>query len=223
MDLPDGVCRVWWASPAAAADHLVRLLDDAERDRHRRFLRPADRDLYLTAHALTRIVLGDHLGRAPAEVGLYAECARCGGPHGKPRLRDGDLEFSLSHSGDRVGVAVTRAIPVGLDVEQEVTGRDLDSLIAVVLSPGERAADAREFTTYWTRKEAVLKTTGDGLSVPMTSLTVSPPGEPADLLSWPGGPAVALHDLSPGAGHLGCVGSLAPVTVEERDGTPLLA
>jgi 4'-phosphopantetheinyl transferase len=53
-------------------------------------------------------------------------------------------------------------------------------------SPANRRVDG--FLRYWTRKEAVLKATGDGLRVPMDELVVSAPEEAAELRSWRGRP-----------------------------------
>ncbi|MCO6010647.1 4'-phosphopantetheinyl transferase superfamily protein [Actinoallomurus purpureus] len=228
MDLPGGTCHVWWAPRSAASERLTAVLSPAERERRLRFVREEDRDRYLVAHALTRIVLGAVSGTPPEELAFDVTCARCGGPHGKPRLPEGGLEFSISHSGDRIALAVAPGTPVGVDVERLIESRDLDGLAAAVLADGEGLGPdgtdrAAALTTYWTRKEAVLKTTGDGLSVAPRTLTVSAPGRPPALLSWPDGPHVHLYDLRPGPGHLACLGSLAPVRVVEKDGTELLA
>jgi 4'-phosphopantetheinyl transferase len=137
------------------------------------------------------------------------------------------LEFSLSHSGDLTVVAVARGVAVGVDVERIVDEAGVDSLARGVLSGGEElgAERARDLTAYWTRKEAVLKTTGDGLSVSPRDVTVSGPGEPAALVGWKGRQeAITLYDLHPGPGHLGCLGARAAgLRVVELDGAPLLA
>ncbi|MBW0105558.1 4'-phosphopantetheinyl transferase superfamily protein [Pseudonocardia sp. KRD-291] len=147
----------------------------------------ADRARYLAAHALTRIVLGEHLGVDPGAVRLDRTC-RCGQQHGKPRLaeRPESPGFSLTHSGNLVGVALGPG-PVGIDVEQRRTLTSLDGLAEHVLSPAERAdggLDAHTFLITWTRKEALLKATGDGLSSPMDAITLSGPGEPPRVRAW---------------------------------------
>jgi 4'-phosphopantetheinyl transferase len=217
-------CRVWWAAPVDPADApgLVAVLDDHERERLGRFRQEADRARYVAAHALVRRALGLLLDRPPASFALDRTC-RCGKQHGKPRLPGGP-EFSLTHAGDLVGVAVHDA-PVGLDVEQVRPMGDLAGVAAHACSPDEPVPDADGFFRLWTRKEALLKTTGLGLSGPMSGITLDGPR----VAAWtgegaPDGPAWVV-DLSPRPGHPAAVaglGAVAPVVVEE-DGDALLS
>jgi 4'-phosphopantetheinyl transferase len=136
------------------------------------------------------------------------------------------LHVSVSHSADRVAVALTRLGPVGVDVE-EIGDLDPDELAPLVLGPGERAEASREFFTYWTRKEAAVKATGDGLRVPLRDVRVSGPHEAARLISYPGRPGweMTLTDLRPGIGYAGALAVLStvPPHVDERDAGILLA
>jgi 4'-phosphopantetheinyl transferase len=183
-------CEVWWARPEAATVGLIGWLDDHERERHANYRRDADKLRFLTGRTLIRMVAGEWLGIAPERVVLDASCYDCGKPHGKPRVvADGAPEVSISHSGDRVVLAATDGPPVGIDVE-ELRDTEVDSLAATVFSAAElhafRALPAGErkgaFFMYWARKEAVVKTTGRGMSVPMSKLTLSSPGVPPKLL-----------------------------------------
>lgn len=224
-------CEVWWARPASAEPRLLGLLSVDERARHARLRQPADRDRYLVGHSLLRILLGRRLGIAPAAVVLT-------GGDGKPRLGGPSPahQFSLSHSGQRVVVAITADIPVGVDVERVCADRDLGTLIERVLGPRERSALAglagaarREaFYRYWVRKEAAVKATGHGLRIPLAAITVSGPSKRAELLDWatddPPPTGIRLHDLDPGEGHVGCLATLgtSALAIEEHDGTALL-
>jgi 4'-phosphopantetheinyl transferase len=207
-----GTCAVWWGHPIDPQRRpgLVALLDDHERDRLDRFRRPADRSRYLAAHALARLVLGHRLGCPPVAVRLDRTC-RCGQQHGKPRLADTAApHFSVTHSGDLVGLAVRPDAPVGLDAEELRPLSDLAAMVRHAWSPAELGrgvpVDAAAFLATWTRKEALLKATGDGLSVAMAALTVTAPGEPAALVEWAGTAAPHdpfwLRDLRPRPGYL---------------------
>jgi 4'-phosphopantetheinyl transferase len=222
-------CTVWWAAPVdpAAAPALVDLLDRHERTRLERLRRPEDRARYLAAHALVRLVLAPLAGTA-AEALAFDRTCRCGAPHGKPSLPGGP-GFSLSHAGELVGVAVRPDGPVGLDVEQVRDVADLDALAGHVRSAAERARvdlDPAGFFRVWTRKEALVKATGDGLSAPMTAITLAADRPAVEQWTGSGAPAgqVWLHDLSPAPDHPAAVagpGDRAPEIVE-ADGNAVL-
>ncbi|WP_338051592.1 4'-phosphopantetheinyl transferase family protein [Pseudonocardia acidicola] len=228
-------CDVWWARPLDPSGQpaLVALLDEHERTRLRAFRRSADQARYLAAHALARLVLGVVLDMHPAGVRFDRTC-RCGQQHGKPRLADepDTPGFSLTHSGDRVGLAVYGAGPVGLDVEHLRPLSDVAGMAAHVCSPAELTrplpTDTATFLTTWTRKEALLKATGEGLSRPMATITLSPAGNPPRVEEWvgndaPSGP-VWLADLLPAPDHPAAVagfGEQVPA-IREADGNAVL-
>ncbi|MCW3064922.1 MAG: hypothetical protein JWN32_2094 [Solirubrobacterales bacterium] len=228
-----GSCQVWWASTSAAGPYLLDLLDEEERARHAGFRRAEDRALFLASHALTRIVAAHHVAIAPRAL----RHARKVATHEKPRLRDtaSELEFSISHSGACIVVAISRAVTLGVDVER-VTATEPDaSLLASVLCATERQAfmampsPARPwaFCRYWTRKEAVLKATGDGLEVSPARIAVTPPRTAPALVRWsgPGRPAKSVHlyDLDAPSGYAASLATLAEhLECTDHDGSALL-
>lgn len=218
--------QVWWAG----LDHAPDLMNDAERARHSRFHREADKRRFAVGCALLRLTVGAVLDREPQSVELDRSCTDCGRPHGKPRVVDGDgLEVSLSHAGERVGVALTRGAAVGIDVEETASGANHASLALTVLTDPEQAGDPATFIAYWTCKEAVLKATGDGLRVPLTAIVIADPVRRPRLAAWKGRPEMAgttaLYRLDPGPGYLAALAVLdpSPRTVHQHDATPLLA
>ncbi|MEU0061586.1 4'-phosphopantetheinyl transferase superfamily protein [Streptomyces sp. NPDC006334] len=242
---------VWWASlrDARAAAPLTALLDPVEHARHEAIARADDRGRFLLGCALSRIALGELLGVSPAEVPLRRVCPRCGGPHGKPRLAVphgspfADVDFSVTHSGDVVGVAVARGANVGLDVEESGSGAalDVDTVAPVALTDAEIAAlnahppaeRASAFLRMWTRKEAVLKALGVGLTVPLRRLEVSVPPLPPKVMSWPDrrtaprALAMADVDVVTGSRHLPATATLAAtgttaLRLHHHDGTAAL-
>lgn len=88
--------------------------------------------------------------------------------HGKPFLIDyPDVHFNLSHCKNGVAVAVSDQ-PVGIDIESFHDASE--SLVRYTMNEEEqriiRESDdpARVFTEYWTKKEAVFKLRGTGIT-----------------------------------------------------------
>ncbi|QFU86029.1 4'-phosphopantetheinyl transferase superfamily protein [Amycolatopsis sp. YIM 10] len=211
-------CTVWWAAPLPATADRLALLAPEEVDRYQAYRKDEDKLRFLTGRVLAKTVSGERLGRSPGSIELDATCEDCGKPHGPPRVPGAEFRFSISHSGDWIGLAIADA-PLGLDVET-ATRRADDSLIEYALNDDERAAlngltpdqRAEAFFTYWTRKEALMKATGRGLKIPLQALTLSPFGEPARLVHsgdaalTPEGTRMA--DLNPGTGYRAAVAIL---------------
>ncbi|MGH3518195.1 MAG: 4'-phosphopantetheinyl transferase family protein [Haloechinothrix sp.] len=228
-------CQVWWSQPLPPAPEFLALLDPTEQARYQAYRKQADQRRFLTGRVLAKTVLAGLLGTSPEQVAFDATCEDCGKPHGRPRVIGSPrpIELSISHSGDRVGLAVTAGAPVGLDVE--VTSRkSIEGLVDYALNERERAAihqlaqQDREdaFFAYWARKEALMKASGQGLRIPLRDLTLSAPGEPVRLVSSDHAalsPAsTRLMDLNPGDGYRASLAVLAtgPIDVAQRWWTP---
>lgn len=102
------------------------------------------------------------------------------GEHDKPYLADQSCFFSVSHSGDYVVIAVDDA-ELGADVELLPEENRL-KIADRFYHPNERESvhtfddPSRAFCRIWTRKEAYLKCTGEGISTDLTAFdTLSPP------------------------------------------------
>ena len=154
---------------------LLSLLSDTERQAHDRFAKPEDRLLHAAAHTLKRFALATRFGGNPAMWNFLD------GTHGKPRLSnppDGtDPRFNLSHTPGLVAVAVSDGIELGLDVEAlDPTHADLDTAHAFAHPTELRLLDPNApdfipaFYRLWTRKEALAKATGLGLSLEVREL-----------------------------------------------------
>lgn len=215
-------CAVWWARPVRGEARQLALLDELEHGRFEAYRREIDQRRFLTGRILAKTVLGAKLGVAPGDVRFDATCDDCGKPHGKPKLAG--VEFSISHSGERIGLAVS-TVPVGLDVETDTRRAD-DQLIEYALNEHEQAAlrglspaeRVSAFFQYWTRKEALMKATGRGLKIPLQSITLD-----GARLASSADPALApettqLADLSPGEGYRAAVAFLTtePVSITEQ-------
>lgn len=170
---PHGV-QIWTASPRTPSDaqwrELEHLLDRAEQDRARQFKTSDDRRAYVLAHALRRAALARVLAVEPDDV-VVSHAA-----NGRPLLAAAanrpEIFFSHSRSREMVVCAVTRAGPVGIDVEPvDIVAADFDLLAPYMVLPDAQRRQAElgsdpsaQFFFYWTALEAFWKAAGTGLS-----------------------------------------------------------
>ena len=127
-----------------------------EAARSARFRTPQLADRYLKAHGAMRAILGRYTAM-PLEFALHEK--------GKPYLPlSPDVRFNLSHSHEIALVAVALNKEVGVDVEKLRPMAEYAAIAGRYFPPAEPApADEVEFFQRWTRVEAVLKASGEGL------------------------------------------------------------
>ncbi len=216
----------------ARLDANPSCLTDDERARAAQFHFAPDRARFVACRISLRHILAKTLGVPPAEVRFTL------GAHGKPAIaRDhnqGDWQFNLSHSGDIALIAVTQRRSIGIDIEvlRPVPRQMMEILPS--LSPAEQTAlqlvdaPARStaFLRCWTRKEAVIKALGAGLTIDLASFTVSV-GTVAGTVIWqpvapPGLCQLSLLALdqpcaapTPFIAALAVGGAIGPVRVED--------
>jgi 4'-phosphopantetheinyl transferase len=196
---------VWTIStlaPRATVTWLCRILSDDEHEVARRFCWESDRIRYIVTRGTLRVILGTYLHRPPRSLRFEY------GSGGKPAVQSSvPLHFNVSHSHHRALVAVCGHSELGVDLERERPLPELATIISGVCSVCERASLATlaaenrlaVFYRCWTRKEAVLKAAGTGLSRAPRDIDVwladqcpSQPvlvRSPQDLKLW------RLHDL----------------------------
>jgi 4'-phosphopantetheinyl transferase len=206
-------CLVWWAPLSALAPEHAELLSAAELTRAHSYRREDDRRRFLLGAALLRLLVGELTGSPPAAVSIDRSCGRCGLAHGRPRVVDSTLHVSVSHSADVVVVAAAQRGRIGIDVERVepvLAGR----IPPLLLAPGETVSSAADIVQLWTRKEAVVKATGDGMRVPLELVVLAADGE---LTGYPGQlPTARVVDFDAVPGYRGALAMLtaSPFTLE---------
>lgn len=212
--LPIGFVRVWHVGLDGApetVEALRRWLSPDERERATRFRLDFLQRRFVMARGRLRQLLGQVLNRPPAALQFTY------GPKGKPALAEpaGPIEFNLSHSHECAVVAVTAGRQIGVDIEwldrRLTTFRELAQRY---FAPEENAALERlppseqwpAFFRCWTRKEAMLKATGTGLTFPLNRLVVTLSATDCRLESYDGDPFAAaawtLSSLAPPSGYV---------------------
>lgn len=144
-----------------------------EHARSRKLVRQSDQRRHVVGWAVVRALLAEVVGADPGALQFTRQCRHCAHPtHGKPRLKGHDhVDVSLSHAGSLVLAAVITGVDVTVGVDVEPAARDLSHLADMILSPAERqATGGGRVLQTWVRKEALLKASGVGLSVEMTSV-----------------------------------------------------
>jgi 4'-phosphopantetheinyl transferase len=220
--LEPGEVHIFRCRASAGAARVESLLSPSETLCASRFHFREDRNMYVAAHGLARLVLSRHLGLRPESLFFVT------GEKGKPALAPGgvpvDLRFNLAHSGCVVLMALAEGREVGIDVERIRQDFPVDGIALRFFSPAEssaigaypRESRAKVFFSCWTRKEAVLKARGTGLvdldsfdvpvsEAPVTELAIPP--ALGDMRPW------TLFDLPAGPGFA------AAVVVEGRAAT----
>lgn len=178
-----GVLEIWEEQPSAVLDLALRVgvLSGDETARMRRLSKADDRRRFATAWSLTRQVLAELAGTEPGSLRFDRSCRLCGHrSHGKPSVVGGAWRFSISHVGDRVLLAVSDEHEIGVDIES--LGRDVGGLAGSILHPSEPAVTGRDLLRVWVAKEAVLKATGSGLAVGMSTFALARPPEQAHVV-----------------------------------------
>jgi 4'-phosphopantetheinyl transferase len=218
LSLADTDVHVWLVrldQPSARAMFRPVLSED-EKTRADRFYTEELRLRFTVARGVLRHLLGSYL-RARPEAIVFDYGAR-----GKPSLSGKSegpgIRFNISHSKGLALMAFTLGRELGVDIEYINTEFETESIAGNYFSPTEvealfalpREARIEAFFNCWTRKEAYIKATGEGLSCPLDAFDVTlTPGEPAALLAtrvesqeaanW------SMRSLDPGEGFKGAL------------------
>jgi 4'-phosphopantetheinyl transferase len=194
-------------------------LSEDECARADRFVFDHDSHHFIAARGWLRFTLSQCLDVAPADIRFRYRT------WGKPELAgDHGLRFNLSHSGGWAALAVTRGAEVGIDIERinagratlEIAGRFFSAFERETLGKLPPSEQAAAFFRIWTRKEAFIKCTGEGLTFPLDAFDVSL-HEPAELLAVRDVPDAgrrwSLHHLPAPAGFAAALVVEAPSAI----------
>jgi 4'-phosphopantetheinyl transferase len=182
LTLAEDIVHLWRVDLDAIAGEESRwsaTLSEDELVRAGRFHFQLDRQHFIAGRAWLRQAIAAYLKTDAKDLTFaYSEKS-------KPSL-DGahsgsGLSFNISHSGGIALFAFTRSRQIGVDVEHVRHDFDTAAIAARFFSqreqeqlsalPLEQSYEA--FFRCWTRKEAYIKATGDGLSLPLNQFDVS--------------------------------------------------
>ena len=207
---------VYWTDIRLNEDRLnqyASILSSDELKRAARYIFDSDRNRFIVCRSILRMLLGELTNVAPGQLNFsYNE-------FGKPFLAQQTIEFNLSHSGNFAVYAFTKDSPVGIDIEKIDARVDCGGLSRRFFSNTELAElrEIREdlrvksFFDCWTRKEAYIKATGRGLSVPLTEFSVPVAGR--QNLRLDEDPQWVMYDLAVHPDYSAAVVAARPSTI----------
>lgn len=192
------------------------LLSEKEQLRADRFVVAAPREQYIAATWILRQILASYLKCRLDEVEFKF------GSHGKPYvLQATDLQFNLSHSQDRVLIGIAKNQEIGVDIEYHKSRRLEVELLAQRFFTSDECTELMQhksshrflaFYRIWTRKEAFIKATGQGLSFGLNNFSVSSKRQGFDCL-------LTINESA----KLAQQWSLGPILEREQDYTAAVA
>lgn len=170
-DLDAGDIHIWRIDLAEHAADASQLLSADELERAQAIRSARERDRFIRARTAMRSILGDYLGISGSNLCFIQK------EKGKPSLDypGSYIEFNLSHCEDMALLAVTRHIPVGIDLEMirarksqlKIARRMFQEPIYKELQNMSPEQLATAFTRHWTELEARAKCEGNGIFSPV--------------------------------------------------------
>lgn len=175
------LCRdqalVFYGSIAGFHDSdCLPVLSEKEITRAAKFCLEADKRRYIVSRAILKRLLSRFLHIDEKEIELnYSK-------DGKPFLPGNhNLQFNSSHAGDAFVIGFAHGREIGVDVESLYRELNISNMQSYLFTPAELELfhaldhDRRHetFVNSWTRKEAMLKATGNGLAQSMNALDLA--------------------------------------------------
>jgi 4'-phosphopantetheinyl transferase len=152
------------------ASQLHGLLQPTEAIRAKKYHKEEDQYRFLIARASLRILLGKYTRQPPAKIEFAL------GANKKPLATNTPgLHYNISHCKDWILVAIADA-EVGIDVEKVDALFPFDDILTDSFSLQEQEfikqspASRHAFYQAWTRKEAFVKATAQGIDADFSSI-----------------------------------------------------
>jgi 4'-phosphopantetheinyl transferase len=219
IDLDLKHVHIWAAALTDFHDQVTKLwvwLSSVEQARAERFRFVEDRNRFVIRRGLARLILSRYLNQPPVAIEYQF------GEHGKPEVRKTGagtpLFLNTSHSAEIAICAVASACPIGVDVERTREIPEIEQIGRHFFLAGEtqkmmaQPLDSRmdAFYACWTRKEAFLKATGEGIAESLAKVEVTlTPEEKPEVVSVSGDQRAReqwqLQPFVPAHGYVGCV------------------
>lgn len=167
------VFTVYLPAMKSRMEYFWKLLSTHEIIKVGNFSSPILKERHVISHGILRVLLSFYCQISPKAILFEYNC------YGKPYLLNKPrVQFNLSHSQDFAAYVIALEHEVGIDIEWQNSSINIDGLAEQVLSPFEMkqfsylslAEKTHTFYDIWTKKEAIIKAMGKGLSYPLKAI-----------------------------------------------------
>lgn len=173
------ICRGLLSLSENQRKAFLEILSPEEKEKAFRFHFEKDRTAYIAARGMLRQLLAQYLDEKPESI--HFGYTSFGKPFLKHPLHNAKVHFNLSHAGNLGLFAFSSEAEIGIDIEFIREDFSIDSIVDhYFCSPEIQAIQNTDpsnafslFFKFWTRKEAILKAMGKGLSFPLEKCNVS--------------------------------------------------
>ena len=212
MDVPN--FKLWQIDIAdSAADYVQNwsILSRHEQIQAQAFSHSERQQHYVATHARLRIILAEALNENLQQLEIRRT------EYGKPYLVDfPDMAFNLSHSGNKLVIAIAKNHELGIDIETCKPRKNLSALVEKCFAETEQhywqqlpdALKVSSFYQFWTRKEAFVKATGRGIALGLNQCVLNPENHNEFLAvptAYGAASAWRIHDIAVGDTMCGAV------------------
>lgn len=175
------------------------ILTSSEKERALRFHFERDRHRWVRGRAWIRQELGRTLNQPAESVAIMAEPGGRLYLPGHPRF-----DFNLSHTGGWIALGICQEGRIGVDIETIDPAFPALEIAAEFFLPEERdwinQGGVERFFHLWTAKEALMKASGRGMSLPPDKIFVAlREGQPSTVTNLETGETFPVT-TSPGPG-----------------------
>ncbi len=153
--------RIRISSHLHLLDKISLWLSEDEKVRGSKYHQLKDRQRFTVSRGLQRYILAQYTSKQASDLQFTL------GDNKKPLIAGSTLQYNITHARDYILLAVSNG-QIGADVEHIDPAFNFSDILPAHFSPQEIAFIAQQdsqlrFYRLWTRKEAFLKATGQGL------------------------------------------------------------
>jgi len=157
-------------------EYLWNILSYDEKNQAEKFINVTLKNRYIISHGLLRHLLSFCTIIKPQDIQYSTN------QFGKPFLKNDKyrVQFNISHSKDYAVYIIALDYKIGIDIEWKDNTLNFQELIEFLLSPTEiiifnkldPETQFHMFYDIWTKKEAIIKAIGQGLSYPLKTIEI---------------------------------------------------